>query len=191
MSRLSTLGHDLYERVFHRGAASHTGVPESVDDTANTLRMSRADARVRLSATQELTEEDLEVASDLQRDDDIEKREAAGGLSADRRVISDEVLLAGADLGDDEVITTNLEVKDGGDLYGVHVPPASDRAQLDDDRAFEGGQNWLESLEERAAEGGPEPERELDIVDEDDGRPNTDSKDRPVADRGSAGPRGL
>jgi len=210
MSRLSTLGHGLYDRVFHRGEASRSAVPESVDDTATTLRMSRAgsntdghsdardrsdatrraEARAALNTTQELSEDDLEVASDLARDDD-ERRKAAGDLASDSRVISDEVLLAGADLGDDVVTTVGTEVKDGGDLYGIHVPPASDRAQLDDDHAFAGGQNWIESLEERAIEGGPEPEHELDIVDENDGPSNTDSKDRPVADRGSAGPRGL
>jgi hypothetical protein len=119
------------------------------------------------------------------------------------RIVRDEEIEVAADLdsldvdqlayGEDATPSdsTEVSVNDGGDLYGVHVAPASDRAQLDDDHAFDQGQNWLESLETHAAEGGPEPEHELDIVDEEDGTPSSDSRDRPVADRGSAGPRGL
>ena len=88
---------------------------------------------------------------------------------------------------DDEVT-----IKDGGDLYGVRLPAAADRHQLDNDEAMATGQNWIESLETHAAEGGPEPEQELDILDEEDlVKSSADSKDRPIADRGSAGPRGL
>jgi len=83
--------------------------------------------------------------------------------------------------------------RDGGDLYGVHVPRAVDRKLPDDDRAFDDGENWLEALEASAAENGAEPERELDIIDEsdEDGHRSSDLRDIPVADRGSAGPRGL
>ncbi|HEX4453891.1 MAG TPA: hypothetical protein VH143_23665 [Kofleriaceae bacterium] len=83
-------------------------------------------------------------------------------------------------------------VLDQGDLYGVHTPPAADRRIPDNDAAFDAGQNWIEALEERAAEGGPEPEHELEVVDEaDETHPHTDTKDRPIADLGSGGRGGL
>jgi len=93
---------------------------------------------------------------------------------------------------DTEVTAPMRRKKDGGDLYGVRTPPASDRDVPDDDHAQADGQNWLEALEERAAEGGPEPEGEVEVVDEDDiTTPHSiEAQDRPLADRGSAGPRG-
>jgi hypothetical protein len=85
--------------------------------------------------------------------------------------------------------------RDAGDLYGAHTPAASDRDHPDDDRAFDDGQNWLEALETSAIENGPEPERELDdIVDDEDVlRPPhaSDTRDTPVADHGAGGRRGL
>ena len=81
-----------------------------------------------------------------------------------------------------------------GELYDLHLPPAADREVADDDQAQGEGQNWLERLETSTAELGPEPERELDIIDDSDPHPGhhkTDTDDTPVADRGSAGPRGL
>jgi len=85
--------------------------------------------------------------------------------------------------------------RDAGDLYGAHTPPAQDRDHPDDDRAFETGENWLEALEASAAENGPEPERGLDDVvdDEDVLQPPhaSDTRDRPVADHGSGGRAGL
>jgi hypothetical protein len=79
-----------------------------------------------------------------------------------------------------------------GDLYGLHTPDAADRELRDDDQTFEEGENWLEALEATSTENGPEPEEELDVVDEDDvEHPPTDTRDIPVADRGAAGPRGL
>jgi hypothetical protein len=98
---------------------------------------------------------------------------------------------------DDDRITAPMaargdDTRDEGDLYGVHTPIASDRRIPDDDRAFEGGQNWIEALEESAAEGGPLPEHELDVVDEDDNEhPHTETKDRPIADLGSGGRGGM
>jgi hypothetical protein len=94
---------------------------------------------------------------------------------------------------DDDRITAQMgAVGDVGDLYGVHTPIASDRQLPDDDRAFDGGQNWVEALEERAVEGGPLPEHELDVVDEhDDKHPHTDTKDRPIADLGAGGRGGM
>lgn len=81
---------------------------------------------------------------------------------------------------------------DAGDLYGVHTPKAQQTVHLDDDRAQALGENWVEALEEDAIEYGAEPEQTLVFLDEDDlETPPTDTRDIPVADRGSAGPRGL
>jgi hypothetical protein len=88
-----------------------------------------------------------------------------------------------------------MRERDAGELYGVHTPPAVDHDRPDDDRAFDEGQNWLVALETSAVENGPEPERELDdIVDDEDVlRPPhaSDRRDTPVADHGAGGRRGL
>ncbi|HEX3474807.1 MAG TPA: hypothetical protein VHT91_07180 [Kofleriaceae bacterium] len=85
--------------------------------------------------------------------------------------------------------------RDAGDLYGAHTPAAQDREHPDNDRAFDQGENWLEALEASAAENGPEPERGLDeIVDDEDvlQPPHaSDTRDRPIADHGSGGRPGL
>lgn len=80
-----------------------------------------------------------------------------------------------------------------GELYGVHTPPAVDRELPDDDRAeLAGGQNWIEALETSAIEYGAEPEHDLDVVDDQDTPPHpSDTRDTPVADRGSGGPGGV
>jgi hypothetical protein len=84
---------------------------------------------------------------------------------------------------------------DVGDLYGIHTPHATDRDHPDDDHAFAEGQNWMEALETDAAEGGPAPEEGIeDVVDDEDvyDPPHaSDTRDRPVADRGSGGPGGI
>jgi hypothetical protein len=89
--------------------------------------------------------------------------------------------------------------KDSGELYGVHTPHAEDKdlGKARDQESFKDedqGENWLETLEKKAAEGGAEPEEELDVIDESDpegGHHSTESGDRPVADKGSGGPSGL
>jgi hypothetical protein len=96
----------------------------------------------------------------------------------------------------DDVIDLDPSMRrDAGDLYGAHTLTAVDRDHPDDDRAFEQGQNWVEALETSAVENGLEPERELDaIVDDEDilDPPHASAKrDRPVADNGSGGRRGL
>jgi hypothetical protein len=94
--------------------------------------------------------------------------------------------------GFEEVPTQGRQ--DDGELYGAHIPPAEDRELLDDDTSFEEGETWLEHMEATAAENGPEPERAVDPLDDTDphaGHHKTDTRDIPVADRGSAGPRGL
>lgn len=84
---------------------------------------------------------------------------------------------------------------DDGELYGAHTPAAADRDHPDDDQAFGDGQNWLEALETSAIESGPEPERDLaDIIDDEDvlAPPHASgARDIPVADHGSGGRRGL
>jgi len=62
---------------------------------------------------------------------------------------------------------------------------------LDDDDAFDDGQNWVEALETSAAEYGPDdPEVDVDITDDPD-EPRRMRGDTPVADHGSGGPRGV
>lgn len=91
------------------------------------------------------------------------------------------------------------EADDTGELYGVHTPPAGDR-DLDktpDQESFvdsEQGENWLETLGKKAAEGGAEAEHVVDPVDNSDelgGHHSTEAGDPPVADKGSGGDGGL
>jgi hypothetical protein len=88
---------------------------------------------------------------------------------------------------------------DTGDLYGVHVPPAADPALgvNRDGETFvdsELGEHAFETLEKKMAENGAEPEQELDVTDDSDserGHHKTDTRDRPVADKGSGGNAGM
>jgi uncharacterized protein (TIGR03382 family) len=98
------------------------------------------------------------------------------------------------DIAEVVIVETLIEepVHDAGELYGVHVPAAEPMTHLDDDAAQSYGENWLEQLAADTVEAGPLPEQPVDIVDEDDvTSPRSDTRDRPVADRGSAGPRGM
>jgi hypothetical protein len=88
---------------------------------------------------------------------------------------------------------------DTGLLYGVHVPPADER-ELDADEdhdSFRGadlGESFMETLVEKATEGGPTPEHDVDVIDDSDpeaGPSPSDHRDRPKADRGSGGRGGL
>jgi hypothetical protein len=92
-----------------------------------------------------------------------------------------------------------VDGEDTGELYGLHTPHATDH-ELDktpDQESFvdsEQGENWLETLEKKAAEGGAEAEEDLEVVDNSDelgGHHSTESGDRPVADKGSGGEGGL
>jgi hypothetical protein len=90
--------------------------------------------------------------------------------------------------------TVNETLADTGDLYGIHTPPAEDKTHPDDDVAMREGLNWIEALQADSVEGGTEPERELEMADDADlDRPPhpTDTRDIPVADRGSGGPAGT
>lgn len=89
--------------------------------------------------------------------------------------------------------------EDTGELYGVHLPPPSDN-DLDVNRDGESfkdselGEHAFETLEKKMTENGAAPERELDVVDDSDierGHHKTDTRDRPVADKGSGGNAGL
>jgi len=83
-------------------------------------------------------------------------------------------------------------LKGSGELYGLHFPPALDHDLPDDTAANAKGESWIEALGASATEHGAAVERQIDIVDEQDlDSPPTDTRDIPVADRGSGGPRGL
>lgn len=93
-----------------------------------------------------------------------------------------------------DVYRDRRAARGAGDLYGVHVATAADRELPDDDQAQAEGENWLEHLETTSAELGPEPEHAIDVIDDSDPHPGhhkTATRDTPVADRGSGGPRGL
>lgn len=90
------------------------------------------------------------------------------------------------------------DTRDTGELYGVRTPHAAD-PELSagvDHGGFEGaeeGENWLEALEQHAAEMGPAPDEEVVVIDDSDphrGHHPSESGDRPVADKGSGGPGG-
>ena len=117
--------------------------------------------------------------------------------SQDLDALGDEADGGGAET--DEV-PSDTRPHDVGVLYGVHEVPAVDTslASGPDHGSFQDetlGETWLESLEATSAENGPEPEHILDVVD--DGDPEhpqhhkSDTRDRPVADKGSGGPGGL
>ena len=83
-------------------------------------------------------------------------------------------------------------LRGSGELYGLHFPPAFDHDLPDDAAANAKGESWIEALGASATEHGAAVERQIDIVDEQDlDSPPTDTRDIPVADRGSGGPRGL
>ena len=92
----------------------------------------------------------------------------------------------------DEVPTLRETPRYPQDLYGLHTPVAAARDVRDDDSTMQTGENWVEALEATSAENGPLPEALVDIVDDEDfDHLPTDNRDIPIADRGSAGPRGL
>ena len=122
-----------------------------------------------------LSTEDIVAAEDLAA---LEVESQRGLQQSETGSEDDPILLGTADAP----ALDPASRRDGGDLY-------------DDDRAFNEGQNWVEALEASAIENGPEPERELDdIVDDEDilDPPHaSDTRDRPIADLGSGGRRGL
>jgi hypothetical protein len=167
------------------------------------LRPDPTDPLQWLDETPELEVAPLDVdavsLADVAAADDLAILEGDLDETADR----DTALIAEAEADETAVISDAVACglaepvheRDAGDLYGAHTPPAQDREHPDDDRAFDQGENWLEALEASAAENGPEPERGLDdIVDDEDvlQPPHpSDNRDRPVADHGSGGRPGL
>ena len=85
-------------------------------------------------------------------------------------------------------------VHDTGNLYGIQTQRASDREPPTDQISGERGESWTEALEATSIENGPEPEAELEAIDDEDvdAPPHpTDTRDIPVADRGAGGPAGA
>lgn len=126
---------------------------------------------------------DVDLAIELaEEEDDTQSEDEELGLEPAEPPTADELAAA--------------EREDEGDLYGVHVPRAVDTDVAPDDASQSSdGETWTEELLARAAESGAMPERELDVVEEDEkphwGHHGTESGDRPVADKGSGGPGGL
>ncbi|MDQ3366104.1 MAG: hypothetical protein M3680_11825 [Myxococcota bacterium] len=137
-----------------------------------------SELRMEPLAFDALTQADAEAAQDLAS---LETELDEGSLGLDMPSEADLDAIDAASVGTST-----------GELYGVHTVPAVDTDLPDNDQAYDRGENWLEALEASAIEHGAEPERELDIVDDMDDAPHpSDNRDIPVADRGSAGPRGL
>jgi hypothetical protein len=174
----------------------------AADDLQN-LRPDLTDPLQRFDEIPELEVMPLEVdavsLADAVAADDLAILEDSLDETADR----DTAVITAAEADETAVISDAVAYdlaepvreRDAGDLYGAHTPAAQDREHPDDDRAFDQGQNWLEALEASAAENGPEPERGLDeIVDDEDvlQPPHpSDTRDRPVADHGSGGRPGM
>jgi len=157
--------------------ASDPGDPVQGFDEASELQVAPLDVDA-------LSQADAEAADDL------------AGLETELdEVAARDAAAFAADFAADHVVIGRAHPRDAGELHGVHTPPAVDRDHLDDDQAFDTGQNWIEALETSAIENGAEPERTLDdIIDDTEVlRPPhaPDTRDTPVADRGSAGRRGL
>ncbi|MBV8755688.1 MAG: hypothetical protein JO257_00345 [Deltaproteobacteria bacterium] len=93
--------------------------------------------------------------------------------------------------------TRTADAEDTGELYGGHITRADSPERgvgaNGDYVEADLGENWLETLEADAVEGGPAPEQEVDANDDQDveAHHGTESGDRPVADKGSGGAGGL
>lgn len=122
---------------------------------------------------------------------DAADAEAAQDLASLESDLDDDALALDAS-SQPTIDAANVSVDETGELYGVHTPRAVDRDLPDGDVSFDEGQNWLEALETSSVEFGAEPEEDLDVVDEVDMAPHpSDTRDTPVADRGSGGPGGV
>jgi hypothetical protein len=146
-------------------------------DEAQDFHLEPLDINVMPGAEQQ---EDIDVAigladADADEDDDPEDMLDADELTADDRT---------------------ADAKDVGDLYGVHIaradaPERGTGPELAQYAEADLGENWLETLETDAIEGGPAAEVEVDATDDADRTHGTESGDRPVADKGAGGPGGL
>lgn len=136
----------------------------------------------------ELQVEPLDV--DALSNEDIEAAQDLAGLESDVDQIAQ----------DDDVSIERFPVdasdpRDAAELYGSHLAMAVDRVLPDEDQAAAEGQTWFEALETSAIESGALPARTLDDLLEDDDLAHPlhapERGDRPVADYGSGGRRGL
>jgi hypothetical protein len=146
---------------------------------------------------------DIEPEDPSQQLDDIGEIDVApldvGAVPAEEAAEELDAAAAENVLGDSEPDDDeDKDEKDTGKLYGVRTPHAADTdLSASEDRdgfaGSESGENWLEALEEHAAELGPAPEEEVVIVD-DSGVEHrvhpSEHRDRPVADKGAGGPAG-
>jgi hypothetical protein len=159
-------------------------------------RKTAADATARRAHSTEPAIADLDPADPSQQLDEaggfqIEPLEFDAEPASEGEDELDDAV-ARADPGDDD--TAVAPRQDVGELYGLHLPPAMDRdlTAAEDHDSFaraDSGENWIESLEQASTEYGPVVEREVDPTDDTDHHVHhaTDTRDRPVADRGSGG----
>jgi hypothetical protein len=159
------------------------GDPAQQLDEASEFHVDPLDVEARPSA--EATA-DIDLAIELAEEEEgTSEEDEALGLEEERAPTADEIAARTS--------------KDVGDLYGVHMPRASDPELASDDlESFQDatfGESFTEELLAKATEGGPTPEHEVDVVDDSDANHPThhatESGDRPVADKGSGGPGGL
>ena len=137
---------------------------------------------------------DINVMPGAEQQDDIDA--AIGLAESDEDEDTDEEDVR--DLDDMTSEERTAKSDDTGELYGLHMPKVEDPErgagpELGEYAESELGENWLETLETSATEGGPPAEDELDPNDDSDHDTHhaTESGDRPVADKGSGGPGGL
>jgi hypothetical protein len=145
---------------------------------------------------------DLDAQPQAEADADLDAARATGAGEEEGEANATEADEDARELDTPSQTTADAYVEaanDTGELYGVHVPPSAD-TDLDINRDGESfkdselGEHAFETLEKKMAENGAAPEHELDVVDDSDierGHHKTDTRDRPVADKGSGGNAGM
>jgi hypothetical protein len=150
---------------------------------------------------------DLEVEAqpheeaDADLDGAVEEADMEGVAEEDEREV-DELQASEVDTPSQttaDAYAEEADHTDTGELYGLHMPKAEDREpELTPDQEqfldVDSGETWLETLDKKSVEFGPEPEEVIDPVDNSDelgGHHSTESGDPPVADKGSGGIGGL
>jgi hypothetical protein len=165
------------------------------------LRHRRTKRRAQDTTLDDFAIDPLDSVQSFEKISDLEVAELdVDALTAQDIAAAEDlaVLETGSELESEESQTDPDEqlilVGTADDVIALDAPSRRDE-HPDDDRAFDEGQNWIEALETSAIENGAEPERSLDdiIDDEDVLQPPhaSDRRDRPVADQGSGGRRGL
>lgn len=167
---------------------THKHSPRKVPLTSTMPPPDPTDPVQTLDETQDFHLEplDVEVAPEAERQEDVD---AALDLSEADDGVADQV---------DPYDARTADAEDTGELYGGHITPADapERGAGPEHGQYaesDLGENWLETLEADAAEGGPVAEREVHANDDQDHdvHHGDESGDRPVADKGSGGPAGL